>query len=117
MKIIVIALCFLAVGCAGNTPWENPQQYAGITHVDAKWKADSNELERIEVWSGKEGQSFDIIADIAKGKVSWSGKEVRSFQAFESRAEVEKMVAEKFADAAPDIRKGIVDIVAGMAGL
>ena len=113
--LAILALLTLAA-CAGNTPWENPQQYAGITHVNAIW-TDDGSLKRVEVWNGKEGESFDIAADLKAGTVTWKGKGVRAFEAFTSRAEVESFVAEKFADSAPAIRDGLVDIVSKLAGL
>ena len=114
--IVVVAGVLLVAGCAGNTPWENPQQYAGITHVDAQWN-DNGNLKHVRVFSGKEGQSFDISANLKEGTVDWKGKGVRAFEGFASRAEVEKYVAEKFADAAPEIRTGLVELLTRLSGI
>lgn len=116
-KLIGFSLVILLLSsCAGAVPW-NPQGYAGITHVDVQWKEDSPELARVRVWHGKEG-TFNITARLPDGsEVIWEGLDVKAFEAFKSRAEVESYVAEKFADAAPDIRAGLVDALSILSGL
>lgn len=113
---IIAALVLLLAGCAGNTPWENPQQFAGITKGEAEFYPDGK-VQHIVVWSGKEGESFDIAVDLKAGTMSWKGKGVSTGTAFADRASVERYVAEKFADAAPEIKAGLVDLVKLLAGV
>lgn len=119
--LIAIACAALLAGCSGATsrPWDadwNPQQYAGITHVDARWK-DNNTLDRVEVFSGKEGETFDIEADLKNGTVAWKAKKVQAFPAFQSRADVEKFVAEHASDAVKSVAPAVIDLIAKAVGL
>lgn len=116
LKLVIAGSLVGLVGCAGAVPW-NAQNYAGLTHVDVEWKEDSPELERVRVWHGKEG-TFNVTARLPDGsEVIWEGLDVKAFEGFKSRAEVETYVAEKFADAAPEIKSGLVDALSVLSGL
>lgn len=119
-KFVIPALALLSLtACAGSfpAPYEadyNPQAYAGITHVDAKWKENGEGLERIQVFQGKEGESFDVTADLKNGTVTWSGKNVKAFDGQALRAAVEQAVSADVKEAFPGIVDAIVKAVTGL---
>lgn len=121
-RFLPLLLIPLLASCAGATsrPWDadwNPQQYAGITAVDAEWKENENALERVKVFSGKEGETFDIVADLKTGTVTWKATAVRAFPAFKSRADVEKFVAEHASNAVKNVAPAVIDLIMKAAGL
>ena len=116
LTLFAIVAIFALSACSGSVPW-NPQGYAGITHVDAEWKDDSPDLKRVRVWQGKEGESFDITANLKEGTVTWAGKSVRAFEAFKTRADVEKYGAENASDAVKAVAPDVVNLIAKAVGL
>lgn len=107
--------------CSGSTsrPWDadwNPQSYAGITAVDARWSEATGKLERIQVFQGKGGESFDVDADLEKGTVSWKGKNV-TVDGQKVRAAVEQAVSNDVKDVAPGIVDAITSSVVKALGI
>lgn len=116
----IIAACALALSlsaCAGSGVFgSNPQGDAGLS----KWSVGFNEdgtLAAVEVVDGKEKQDVHLAADIKAGTVSYSATAVKAFAAFESRADVEKWVASRWPELAPDVRASIADVIGLFAGV
>jgi hypothetical protein len=108
MPLLLAVLVPVALGgCAGAVPW-NDQNDAGITRVDADFN-DAGAPKSLRVISGKEGQSFDVLADVKAGTMEWHAKDVRAFDAAKARAAVEQAVSSDTKAAAPGIVASIVD--------
>lgn len=98
----------LTVGCAGAFPG-NPQGYAGITKATVEFE--DGKLVSAVIWDGKEKQDVALDIDLNAGTASYSASGSQAFQAHALRAQVEGAVAEKLADAAPEVVASVVDAV------
>lgn len=121
MAVFFIVLISGLSGCAGSTsrPWDadwNPQSYAGITAVDARWTPDGK-LDRVQVFQGKAGESFDVAADLNTGKVTWRGKGVLAFDGQKVRSAVEQAVSADVRKAAPGIVESIMTAIKASLGI
>ena len=119
----VFLLSIVLTGCASN-PW-NAQNYAGITHVQVQFQPILDEAGRItghyvseiKWWDGKEKQDLNLQADVPKGTIEYRAGGVRAFEAFKSRAEAEKAIADAFAKFGSESIKGITETVIKALGL
>ncbi len=106
----LVAVLFLT-GCAGAVPW-NPQNNAGLTNVRIQY-GEGGEISDVKWIDGKEKQDVLLIVDLTAKTLRYSATGVDAFPAFITRAEVEKWVAEQFADAVPEVRNAIIGAIAG----
>jgi hypothetical protein len=103
-----IGLSLLAVAGCGAIPG-NPQGYAGITKATVDFE--DGKLVRAIIWDGKEKQDVALDVDLNAGTAHYSASGSQAFQGQALRAQVESAVAEKLADAAPEVVASVVDAV------
>ena len=89
--LTVLSLIFL-VGCAGAP---SLQSQAGLTDVSVRYHADGS-LQSIDFIDGKQKASVKVKVDKTSGILEYEATEVEAFEAFKSRAEVEKAVTDTF---------------------
>ncbi len=110
--IPLVAILLALTGCAGALPW-NPQNNAGMTNVHIEYGEDGA-IKDVRWIDGKEKQDVLLEVNLKKGTLRYSATGIEAFPAFTTRAEVEKWVAEKFADAIPEVRNAIIGAIAGV---
>ncbi len=113
-KALPVVILATLAGCAGAVPW-NPQNNAGITNVRIAFE--DGKISDVRWVDGKEKARVRLNVDLASKTLSYSANDVLAFPAFNSRAEVEKWVAEQFAGASKEIMPKIVDLIAKASGL
>ena len=135
---ILVAVAIALSACAGANPW-NEQNNAGVVTGELQMGLyDKSKvapyIQSLEFKSGKEMDTFSArvflkqkpeepgYGSLPEPATNLPGIEikatgVRAFEAFRSRADVEKFVAEKFAAAAPEIRKSLVESLSRALGL
>lgn len=117
MRLLAIALAILALtACTGSNYGLNPQADAGLTNVQVSFHEDGT-IEDLSWIDGKEKANVSMKADLKAGVFEYTASDVAAFEAFKSRAEVEKYVSDQWPEIAPDVRGGIVDLITGIAGL
>lgn len=122
-SILALVLALTFTGCATG-PW-NAQNYAGITHVevnfapiyDAEGTVTGHYIASIKWWDGKEKQELDLKADVPKGTIEYKAGGVKAFEAFKSRAEAEKAIADAFAKFGSESVKGVTETIIKALGL
>ena len=103
------------IGGAGSGLF-NEQDNAGMTDWHVEFNKDGS-LSEVRVIDGKEKQNVRLKADIKNGTVDYSATGIKAFAAFETRGDVEKWVASRWPEIAPDIRAGITDVIGFLTGL
>lgn len=115
MRVVFASLfALILAGCAGNTPWKNPQQWSGINEATIE----ANCPEDVDAWcpatvhilGGKEAQRIGITyrkEQDGTTLVKYEAVDVKAFEGQQIRAAVEEAVSEDAKEVAP----GIVDTV------
>ncbi len=131
---LLVAVAIALSACSGAVPW-NDQNSAGVVKGELQMGLyDKSQvapyIKSLEFVSGKEMDSFSAKVFL-KNKPAGDGAEpgaelpgieitangVRAFEAFRSRGDVEKFVAEQFAKTAPEIRGALVESLSKALGL
>lgn len=114
MRYILLASVIALTACAGAP---SLQSQAGLTDVSVRWN-DDGQIRSVDFIDGKEKESVRVKIDRQTGLLEYEAGGVRAFEAFESRAEVEKAVTDTFGgifDA--DGLSAITSLVAELSGL
>ena len=110
---VVLATTLFLGGCAGNTPWLNPQQYSGINRGTINFDSNTGKIVSIDVWGGKENASVALTGDIEKGNFTYSATDTKAFDGQKVRAAVEQTVSDDVKAVAPGIVDAVVKAVLG----
>lgn len=111
IKAVMIGAMLTSVAACGAVPW-NKQMYAGLEQWSVEYK--DGIIEKVHYINGKELGSSTIKIQLADGTIlNFSGNDILAFRGQELRAEVEKAVAEKMGEAAPEVVDAIITAVTG----
>lgn len=114
MKTLLVALIAISLtACAGGA---KIQGNAGLTQWNLEFHEDGS-LASVEVIDGKEKQNVRLIADIKNGTVDYSATGVLAFQAFTTRADVEKAIAEQWPALAGEASNLLSNIITKAIGI
>ena len=130
MKFALALVAALALSaCGGNTSLgfgvfknDNPQNRAGLNTTTLIWgkvdTADGGEeyqLKHLTLVNGQESGELTLELALSDGTIyKFKGGEIKAFEAFATRAEVEVAIAEKLGDAAtPELIGALADLVTG----
>jgi len=109
IRIILLATTFLALG--GCSVFGGKQDYAGLTNIHLLYDTDGEKsmLKRVDFVDGKESQKKQWAVQLPdKTIIKFSTEGELAFKAFETRADVQKFVMEKFGELIPGVVESIL---------
>lgn len=98
------------VGCAGSLPGKSKQGHAGITDWAVEFNDETGKIESVRIIDGKEKADVSFKVDMEARVAEYEAKDVDAFEGQDKRAQVEKVLAEKYGEAAPGILDAILSI-------
>ena len=121
---IALTACGGNFGLAGGmlAEFDNPQNRAGLNTTTLVWgkvdTADGSEeyqLKYLNLVNGQESGTLTLELALSDGTIyKFSGGEIKAFEAFATRGEVETAIAEKLGEAAtPELIGALADLVTG----
>lgn len=134
MKYFLVACMALALSaCGGNgsilggylVDVENPQARAGFNETLVEWRVVETEegkqemqIKRLHLVNGQESTELSFEMALSDGTIyKFEAGEIRAFEAFSTRAEVEQAIAEQLGDlATPELVTSIVNRLLGEGG-
>lgn len=109
----VLSVLLLAA-CAGATPWENPQQYAGVSHWEITFEVtpEGNPyVKHAEIWDGKEGDVKVVITLPTGHSFDYTAEAREAFLGQQFRAELEARLAEVVGESSSDIAEVVMPVI------
>jgi len=113
-RIILLTIVCMALG--GCSVFGGKQDYAGLTNIHLLYDTDGGKslLRRVDFVDGKESQKKQWAVQLPdKTIIKFSTEGELAFEAFETRADVQKFVMEKFGELIP----GVVDAIIKSKGI